>query len=156
MKPATVAALNTLFDETVALFHRLRAAAEQVHGQGELSAARRGVLRSLDRLGPQTVPQLARARPVSRQHIQMLVNQLAAEGHVELADNPAHQRSRLVRLTRQGKSLVEAMNHREQKLLAGLETGIPDGKLRAAATVLRAVRQQFESDRWRRLIEKTS
>jgi len=57
-----------------------------------LSAARRGVLRSLARLGPQTVPQMAGARPVSRQHIQTIVNALAADGLVETIDNPAHKR----------------------------------------------------------------
>jgi hypothetical protein len=42
-----------------------------------MTAGKRGVLKGLDRLGPQTVPQMARARPVSRQHIQTLVNRLA-------------------------------------------------------------------------------
>ena len=99
-------ALESVFAETVALFHRLRAVAEQVHGQGETSAGRRGILKSLDRLGSQTAPQMARARHVSRQHIQILVNQLAKEGLVDFIDNPAHKRSSLVHLTRKGKNTI--------------------------------------------------
>src|SRR5215813_8522065 len=64
------AAMQEVFDEAVSLFHLLRALAARLHGQGEMTAARRGILRGLERLGPQSVPQLARARPVSRQHIQ--------------------------------------------------------------------------------------
>src|SRR5262245_25632462 len=93
------AALDDVIDQAVGLFHLLHALAAQLHGAGELTAGRRGVLRGLDRLGPQTVPQMARARPVSRQYIQMLVNELESEGLVELVENAAHKRSRLVRLT---------------------------------------------------------
>ncbi len=37
-------AFAALVDETRLLFHRLRRASEQIHGQGELTAGRRGVL----------------------------------------------------------------------------------------------------------------
>lgn len=130
----------------------MRVAAEQLHRQGGMSGGRRGILRDLDRLGPQTVPQMARARPVSRQHIQTLVNQLAEEGHVEFVENPAHQRSHLVQLTRRGKELIDTMNRREGRILAALKIGIPEKELRMAATVLRAVRDLLESDQWKRLV----
>lgn len=64
-----------------------------------------------------SVPQLARARPVSRQHIQALVNPLVAEGLVELGENPAHKRSKFVDLTDQGRQLAENMLRRESELL---------------------------------------
>jgi DNA-binding MarR family transcriptional regulator len=131
----------------------MRVAAEQLHQQGGMSGGRRGVLRDLDRLGPQTVPQMARARAVSRQHIQTLVDQLAAEGHVEFVQNPAHKRSHLIRLTRKGKELVEAMNRREAKILPRLRIGIPEHELRTAAASLRAVRELLESDQWKRLVK---
>src|SRR5262249_26714267 len=84
-----LAALQSVGDETRKLFHRLKAVAETVHGQGETSAGRRGILLDLARHGAHTVPQLARARPVSRQHIQTLVNALRTDRYVELIDNPA-------------------------------------------------------------------
>ncbi len=150
---SVIAALESVIDETRRLFHRMRVAAEQVHRQGGMSGGRRGVLRDLDRLGPQTVPQMARARPVSRQHIQTLVDQLAAEGHVEFVQNPAHKRSHLIRLTRKGKELVEAMNRREAKILPRLRIGIPEHELRTTAASLRVVRELLESDQWKRLVK---
>jgi hypothetical protein len=41
-------------------------------------------------------------RPTSRQRMQRLADELAAEGLVEFVDNPRHRRSKLVRLTRKG------------------------------------------------------
>lgn len=155
--PATLAyggsPLASVIGETVSLFHRLRAAAEQVHRQGETTAGKLGVLRGLDLSGPQTVPQMARARPVSRQYIQALVNQLAAEDRIEFVDNPAHKRSRLVRLTPQGKAFLDAAMRRQGKLLSRLRIDIPEKDLRTAASVLRAVRTLFESRQWKALLK---
>ncbi len=134
------AALEDVVDQTVSLFHLLRALADDLHGQGELTAARRGVLRGLDRFGPQTVPQMARARPVSRQHIQMLVNHLEADGLVELRENRAHKRSRLVRLTPQGKAYLDALYQREAAFYATLALDLPEDTLRFTAHVLRSLR----------------
>src|SRR5262245_31922881 len=89
-------AFNTLIDETVRLYRRLSIVAEQVHHRGEMSGGLRGILRSLKKEGPQTVPHMARVRAVSRQHVQSLVNQLALEGFVVLTANPASKRSPLV------------------------------------------------------------
>jgi DNA-binding MarR family transcriptional regulator len=147
-----VAALESVLAETVSFFHRLRLVAEQIHQQGELTAGKRGVLRSLDRLGPQTVPQMARARPATRQHIQTLVNLLLAEGLIELTDNPAHKRSRLVHLTLRGREFVGMMNRREAELLSALGVQIPEEELRAVAATLRELRELFESDRWQRVV----
>ncbi len=151
-KARAVSGLMSVVDETRLLFHRMKVAAEQIHYREGISAGMRGVLMSLDNLGPQTVPQMARARPVSRQHIQILVNSLLETGRVELVDNPAHKRSNLVRLTRSGKRLVVAMNRRELQLLGklGIDVAAPD--LENAAEVLRAVRRLFEHERWQHLV----
>ena len=150
--------LESLIYEATALFHRAHAVAEQIHGQGRFTAGRRGVLRGLDLTGPQTVPQMARIRPVSRQYIQMLVNQLARESQVEFIANPAHKRSQLVRLTPQGKEFLEAMYRREAKLLAGLEVDVAEEDMRTAGAILRVVREVFESDQWKQRLhaEKAS
>jgi DNA-binding MarR family transcriptional regulator len=139
-QPGQYVTIQDVFDQTVGLFHLLRALAAQLHGQGELTAGRRGILRGLDRLGPQTVPQMARARPVSRQHIQMEVNQLGAEGLVELIDNIAHKRSRLVRLTPKGKEYLEAMYRREAGLFAATSLPVSEEALRSTAEVLQTLR----------------
>jgi DNA-binding MarR family transcriptional regulator len=148
----TVSALEAMLEETFALSQQLRATGENLYVQNPLSEGMRAVLRSIERFGPQTVPQLARRRPCSRQRVQLLVNDLLDEDYVELIENPAHKRSSLVSLNARGRSLLEALHHREVMLLKGLEVSVPAAELRAAATVMRAVRSTFESNRWRHLL----
>jgi DNA-binding MarR family transcriptional regulator len=154
-KARAISALMSVVDETRLLFHRMKVVADQIHHREDISAGMRGVLMSLDNLGPQSVPQMARARPVSRQHIQILVNSLLEEGRVELVDNPAHKRSNLVRLTRSGKRLVGAMERREVQLLGQLGIDVAVSDLENAAEVLRAARRMFEGERWQHLVGDT-
>ena len=118
-----------------------------------MTGALRSILRGLYKLGEQTVPQMARARAVSRQHVQALVNQLVTEGLVELTPNPAHKRSPLARLTPLGKKTVDAMNRNEAGLLSKADLHVTDNDLRQAAETFRTVRAYFESERWRRLLK---
>lgn len=145
-------ALVSLIGETVALFHRLRVVTEQIHQWGEMTSGKRGILASLDSSGPQTVPQMARARQVSRQYIQSLVNELTEEGYVEFQENPAHKRSNLVLLTPKGKKFFDSMVQREVKIMSRLKLDIPEKDLQAAASVLAVVREMFESKQWKRLL----
>ena len=105
----------------------------------------------LDEAGQQTVPQISRARSVSRQHVQALVNELSAEGYVAFVENPAHKRSPFARLTARGQQFVQAMNRREHKLHEKLRIAISDQEMLAAARTLRALRAVFESEPWKRL-----
>jgi len=154
MKTNRVLALLKLFDETAVLFHRLRVVAAEVHGQRESSAGRRGILQSLGRLGPQTVPQLARARPVSRQHVQMLVNELLKEGLVATEENPAHRRSSLLCLTAKGNRQLQAMKRRERRLLAHIPFALPTQEIDQAACTLQSVRQLLESKEWKKYVAR--
>ena len=148
-----VTALMSVFEETRALFHRLKVVVEQIHKEGQMSGGLRGVLRSLLAEGPRTVPQLARSRPTSRQHIQVLVNRLLELSLVELVDNPAHKRSRLVSLTPAGKKRIEAMNRREAALLEKFPVGVSEKSLQSTARTLKKLRQLFESDKWSLLMD---
>ncbi len=150
----TESAFDQLINETSLLFNRLKIVADEVHHQGEMSGGLRSVLRSLHKLGPQTVPQMARSRSVSRQHIQMLVNQLIEAGHLEMVSNPAHKRSALIQLTPHGRKEVETMHRREIDLMAQTGFSVTDRELREAAETLRAVRALFESVKWQRLLKK--
>lgn len=144
--------LERMIAETVSLFHRLKVAAEEMHGQGDNTAGRRGILRGLSRLGPQSVPQMARSRPVSRQHVQSLVNGLLKDGLVALTPNPAHQRSHLVQLTKKGTALVESMIHKERAVLSRLRLSLSERELNAAAKVLCVVREHFSGPGWKRAL----
>ena len=72
--------LAPLVNRIPRLYFLLRAVGDALHADLGVTTAMRGVMISLATLGPKTVPELARARPVSRQHIQTVVNALAAAG----------------------------------------------------------------------------
>lgn len=147
-------ALLVLFDETVALFHRLSAEAEKIHQRGSLSAALRGILRGLLKHSPQTVPNMARMRPVSRQHVQELVNRLHEAGLVEFVENPNHKRSQLVALTQKGLRETGRMAQRERRLLAAFDSGLPVRKIEQATETMQEIRGALESRKWQRQLEK--
>lgn len=121
---------------------------EQVSG---LSVGVRNVLDQLRRDGERTVPQLARAQDLSRQYTQRMVDQAAADSLVELIENPAHRRSRLVRLTPAGKKAITAVIERELSLLervgGDLTAAELDGTLRVLLHMDQALIALEEDDR---------
>jgi DNA-binding MarR family transcriptional regulator len=143
-KPHVRGELRAVVDETVALYHRLRWVSEQIYGDEGGGAGRRGILRGVARYGEQTVPELARTRSVTRQHVQEVVNALAREGLVELAPNPRHKRSRLVRATPRGHALVVRMDETDDRVLAAVGKQLSTRDLAITARTLEAVRKGFE------------
>jgi DNA-binding MarR family transcriptional regulator len=150
-----VAATQALFAAVVGLFHRLRVLAEQIHDQEGMTAGLRSILFELDRSGPRTVPQMARARPVARQHIQGLVDQLRARRLVDLKENPAHRRSHMVRLTAAGQALVASMNSRETEILERPQIPVPTDDLLTSTEVLRTIRELLAQPDVQRLLAAT-
>jgi DNA-binding MarR family transcriptional regulator len=143
-------AVESVLAEASALFHRMRHDIECLHAQGQVSSGRRSVMRGLAKLGRQTVPEMARARPVARQYMQRIVNELTDDGLVESVENPAHKRSSLIQLTAKGKRQLDEMTAREQELLSGLQVKATKEELMQAAETLRRIRELFESKEWRR------
>jgi DNA-binding MarR family transcriptional regulator len=134
---------EALARETRRLFHQLRVSAEYLHDDPELTAAHRAMLETLYREGPQTVPAVARARSVSRQHIQVLVNHLLDIELVAVAPNPANRRSPFISLTEAGKRQFETMRRREHRALATPTLPVSARKIRDATETLSALRQHL-------------
>ena len=105
----------------------------------------RAILEFLSLNGPTSVPNIARSRRVTRQHIQVLVNDLLDEGCVELGANPAHKRSPLVRLTKRGEQTLARMSKRETAVFGDLEIGASDAQLDRTSRTLRRVREALEA-----------
>jgi DNA-binding MarR family transcriptional regulator len=113
------------------LYFLLRAAGDALHADLGITAGMRGVMTSLA-AGPRTVPDLARERLVSRQHIQTLVNALLAGGLASMRPNPQHRRSPLVGLTDEGRRRLKEMQEREAALLARTAPSVSPVELAAA------------------------
>ncbi len=139
-----------LFNETRRLFHLLRHWAETLHSKLDISIAMRGVLELLLLEGPGTVPQMARARGVSRQHVQQQVDALLERGFVERQDNPAHKRSSLIVLSDKGRALIQTMRSDELRALSRLQPGVSDQAIADAVQVLASWRTVLQQDADRR------
>ena len=116
----------------------------------------RAVLESVIDGGPQTVPHMAKIRPVTRQHIQTLVNELLDGNYVEYIDNPAHKRSKLVAPTKRGMRVFEKMRSLESEAFKRAKIEVSPEELEAARKVLSALVTTFESQEWLLVIDQTS
>jgi len=133
--------LEALLMEVNGLANRLKATDPRV----AIPSASRAALQVLQRCGPQTVPQIARARFSSRQNIQILINRLKDEGLVELIPNPDHKRSALVRLTNRGQDAIAHATQEEARLSNDLLPAFSPSELSVATDVLNKLRKLLES-----------
>lgn len=136
-------AIEDLIIEIVATFFLLRAEGMRI---GVVSPSGEGywsVLRLLKINGPQTVPQLARYRYVPRQSVQKLANEMLADGVIELVNNPAHKKSKLLRLTPEGDIVFQEMSDRIAKLAETLAKQQDAAQLQNAADVVKKLHEQL-------------
>jgi len=131
-------AFDALVDEIRISYHFLADLAGRLHD--DIDPPGRAVLEHLTRNGAASVPQIARVRHVSRQHIQSIVNGLLARGLVETTANPAHRRSHLIVLTDTGHDLIRRVIERERTVIEPLTGTVEVARIREAATTLAALR----------------
>jgi len=137
LTPETLAArLAEVYVALGPVYRRVARIVEQDEQISGLQVGVRNVLDQLRRDGDRTVPQLARTQELSRQYTQRMVDRARADGLVELVDNPAHRRSRLVRLTPAGETAITAVIERELSLLARVGGDLTASELDGTLRVL--------------------
>ncbi|TCK26202.1 MarR family winged helix-turn-helix transcriptional regulator [Pseudonocardia endophytica] len=118
------------------LYRRVLRAVEQEQEHDRVSVGVRAVLDQIRRHGPLTVPQIGRNQSLSRQFVQRMVNEAADDGLVELVENPQHRRSRLVRLTDDGRAAIDRVVARERAELSMIAAHVDDAEIAATRRVL--------------------
>lgn len=86
-----------------------------------------------------SAPQIAASMGVTRQGAQKQLNLLLDEGLVQAQENPAHRRSPLYALTRQGEKTYRALDKRWQQHVLSLSGDFRKSDLDAAIRVLSAL-----------------
>jgi DNA-binding MarR family transcriptional regulator len=109
-----------------------------------ITAAMRAVLEALYEHGTQTVPQIARSKKVTRQHIQTLADKLLANKLIASEENPKDRRSPLLRLSEHGETVVERMRTRELRVLTEMSHALDDCDVDVALTTLDTLRTYLE------------
>jgi DNA-binding MarR family transcriptional regulator len=136
------ARIVTLLFEVAQTFMRLRAVGQSLGVVAPWGGGIWGFLRSLKEGGPQTVPQLARARPVARQRIQRIADEAAAAGYIEFIDNPRHKRSKLIRLTPEGEAVYAEMNALLLRIAGEIGADLDPADIDTATDLLRTLRER--------------
>ena len=132
-------AIAELMLEVAQSFFRIRALGQKTGLITSWGGGAFGFLRSLALRGPLTVPHIAQMRPTSRQRMQRLADELAAEGLVEFIDNPKHQRSKLVQLTRKGEARYLKLNARFLAIASTMGGDLRESEIRRTTGVVRRI-----------------
>ena len=131
--------------EVAQCFFRIRAVGKKAGLITSWGGGAFGFMRSLALLGPLTVPQIAQMRPTSRQRMQRLADELAAEGLVEFIDNPKHRRSKLVRLTRKGEARYRELHIRFLSIASTLGVALSEADIRKTLEGVRHLSDELKA-----------
>jgi DNA-binding MarR family transcriptional regulator len=130
-------AIAELMLEVAQCFFRIRALGQTIGLITTWGGGAFGFIRSLALLGPLTVPQIAQMRPTSRQRMQRLADELAADGLVEFIDNPKHRRSKLVRLTPKGDAQYRELNDQFLSISSTIGVALSEADIRNTIEIVR-------------------
>ena len=130
-------AIAGLMLEVAQFFFRIRAVGQRTGLITSWGGGAFGFMRSLALVGPLTVPQIAEMRPTSRQRMQRLADELAAEGLVEFIDNPKHRRSKLVHLTRKGNARYRELSARFVAIASTMGVDLSEADIRKTTEIVR-------------------
>ena len=139
-----IQSVTSVIDEVRLLHNRLIELAEELHRGSGISTSQRAVLEFIHRQGPATVPTIARARGVTRQHIQAITNELRSLDLIESQQNPAHQRSPMIVLTEDGRQTIDQILEREGDYLTRHVDDLDENELHVAAQTLASVRHALQ------------
>jgi DNA-binding MarR family transcriptional regulator len=131
--------------EVAQCFFRIRAVGQKTGLITSWGGGAFGFMRSLALLGPRTVPQIAQMRPTSRQRMQRLADELAAEGLVTFIDNPKHRRSKLVQLTRQGAARYRELSARLLAIASTMGVALSEPEIRKTTGILRQLSEDVKA-----------
>jgi DNA-binding MarR family transcriptional regulator len=138
-------AITELMLEVAQCFFRIRALGQKKGFITSWGGGAFGFMRSLALLGPLTVPQIAQMRPTSRQRMQRLADELAAEGLVKFIDNPKHRHSKLVQLTRKGDARYRELNARLLSIASTMGVALSEPDIRKTTEIVRQLSEDVKA-----------
>ena len=141
MKPAKGQVLHDLFREIFELQSALARVMDTVHEKTGLSTSQHKIIRTLNHLGPATVPDMAALLGVSRQFVQTVCNNMYSIGLIEFKDNPRHKRSKLVLLTEPGRIAFRKARQKENMIIEHALPNIEQRQAKEAYDLLKRIRE---------------
>ena len=130
------------------VFQQLRNISDEMLAEQGINPSQRAVLEVLSGEERFSVPQIAKQLTVTRQHIQVLVNELLAKELVNSAENPFHKRSPLISITAKGKKLFAAISESERGLLNAMQPSFSNADIAISLSTLETLEKLLESREW--------
>ncbi len=112
--------------------------------RNEISPARLQMLSAIAHFSAPTISFIARSIKSSRQNVSVLVNGMVRDNLVVMVDNPNHKKSRILRLTEEGKRLLDAISSRRDILCHTISEGIHSEDLQTTIKVLNHICKVME------------
>jgi DNA-binding MarR family transcriptional regulator len=144
-EPESVETIASELHLSISLF--LRRLRQSKPAADDLSTPETSALSRLDRGGPTTSAELARADQISAQSMGATLSTLAARGLLERQPDPSDGRRVTVSISDAGREVLRnRRNARTQQIAGGLATGFTRAELRqlkAAAPLIERLAQQF-------------
>jgi DNA-binding MarR family transcriptional regulator len=139
-------ALTALIMQVVRLLRLFTANGEALARPAGQTLARWLVLEAVQD-GPATVAQIARSLALTRQSVQRVADLLARDGLAVYEENPGHRRAKFLRLTPQGRQVLEIIQLAQQAWADALGAEIGAADLRRASVILDRVLQVLMDQR---------
>lgn len=131
------------------LFQCLRVVSEELLANTCINTSQRAVLEFIVEKESQPVPQIAQHLSVSRQNVQVIVNELQKLELVEAVENPAHKRSHLIKATDAGIKLFKTIRTKEAASLAKLEDKVSEQDIATTIRTLKTLHDYMGSLDWK-------
>jgi len=129
----------TLIMQIRRLFQRLKAVSEEILQGTGINPSQRAILEFLYQQQSHSVPQIAEYLSVTRQHVQVIVNDLVELELARCLENPAHKRSLLVEATPEGIAMFESIQQKEAEILRQFQQQLPEKDIRSALKLLESL-----------------
>jgi DNA-binding MarR family transcriptional regulator len=149
-KRPTALAMDLLIREILFSYFRLNATGERLFAGIGQTPGKVSLMRSLMEQGPQSVAQIARARPVARQAVQRMADELAEQGLIEFVENPTHRRAKLARLTARGKKMMDETMASELRWAGRLACNFGEREVEITRDVIRRLTRILADERFAR------
>jgi len=124
---------------------RLLAAGDRLAKPLGLTSSRWQVLGAIEER-PLSVAQIARNMGLARQNVQRLADVLHEEGFAAYAQNPDHQRAKLVCLTGKGQRTVKELTRHQALWANRIVSNSSAGEIQEALSLVRELRSRLETD----------
>ena len=142
--PGKGEAIADLMLEVAQFFFRIRAVGQRTGLITSWGGGAFGFMRSLALIGPLTVPQIAQMRPTSRQRMQRLADELAADGLVEFIDNARHRQIEAGAPHPQGRCALPRVSARFLAIASTMGAELTEADIRKSTETVRRLSDELK------------